>query len=113
MTQGTWSTPLGAREKKILTILRQEHLLRIVLLIMKYPNINHKTLAEILNITPGTLTHHVIRLEEYELLEVNISGREKGYQIKQSKQIMQLIRKYIFDIITERFNDLWDDLYIK
>ena len=104
---------VGIREKKILTVLRQEHLLRIVLLIMKYPNIYHKHLAQMLNITPGTLTHHLIRLEEYDLLEVTISGREKEYRIKQTREIMQLIRKYIFDIITERFHDIWDDLYIK
>ena len=104
---------VGVRDKKILAILRQEHLLRIVLLIMKYPNVNHKDLSEHLNITPGTLTHHLIRLEECDLLDVVTSGREKEYKIKQTNEIIQLIRKYIFDIITERFHDIWDDLYIK
>jgi len=104
---------VGVRDKKILALLRQEHLLRIVLLIMKYPNINHKDLSNYLNITPGTLTHHLIRLEECDLLDVATYGREKGYKIKHKKEIIWIIRKYILDIITERFNEMWDELNIK
>jgi len=98
---------VGTDERRIVSLLRQEHLLRIVLLILKHPNIQHKELSRHLDITPGTLSHHLNRLDEYNIVEVITYGREKGYRIKKKKEITRIIRKYIVDKITERFTDTW------
>jgi len=98
---------VGIDERRIVALLRQEHLLRIVSIILKHPNIQNKELARYLDITPGTLSHHLNRLEEYQIIEVNSYGREKGYSIKKKKEIMRIMRKYIVDKITDRFTDTW------
>lgn len=104
---------VGVQDKKMIALLRQEHLLRIVLLIAKYPNITHKKLLEHLNITPGTLSHHLNNLDEYGLIEVRTYGREKGYMIKNKKEVLAIIRRYIADVMKDRFADMWNDLNLK
>ncbi len=101
---------VGIDERRIVALLRQEHLLRIVLIILKHPNIQNKELARYLDITPGTLSHHLNRLDEYHIIEVISYGREKGYSIKKKKEITRIMRKYILDKITDRFTDTWTQL---
>ena len=86
---------VGVRDKTILALLRQEHLLRIVLIIMKKPQIKHKELSEILEIHPSTLTHHLNRLDESGIINVITYGKEKGYSINDKKEIVWIIRRYI------------------
>ena len=104
------SSEIGVREKKIVALLRQENILRIVLLLLKKPNMQHKVLSDILDIKPSTLSHHISRLEIYDVIEVVTHGREKGYKIKNKKEIISIIRRFVTDIITEGFNEMWDDL---
>ncbi len=101
---------VGIDERRIVSLLRQEHLLQIVSIILKHPNIQHKELLRYLDITPGTLSHHLNRLDEHQIIEVITYGREKGYRIKKKKEIMRIMRKYIVDKITERFTDTWTQL---
>ncbi len=101
---------IGPQEKKIVALLRQEQLLRIVLLVLKKPNMQHKNLAEALGIHPSTLTHHISRLDESGILAVVTYGREKGYAVRDRKEITWIIRSYIFDSITENFKEMWDEL---
>ena len=107
------SSEVGAREKKIVALLRQENILRIVLLLLKKPNVQHKQLAELLAITPSTLSYHMNRLELYNIVEVTTYGREKGYRIHNKKEMTSIIRRCVTDIITEGFKDIWSDLNLK
>ena len=59
---------IGRDEKKILSLLRQEHLIKIVLLILKNPSIKHKQLLENLDIVASTLSYHLKKLEEYDII---------------------------------------------
>ena len=45
----------------------------------KNPNIQHKDLSNLLNIHPSTLTHHIIRLDEYGIIEIYTYGNKKPY----------------------------------
>ncbi|MEM0467109.1 MAG: winged helix-turn-helix transcriptional regulator [Candidatus Thermoplasmatota archaeon] len=104
---------IGVQEKQIISLLRQEHLLQIVLLIMKHPNISHKELLKHVDITAGTLSHHLSHLYNCGLIEVTTYGREKGYCVKNKKEIMNIIRFHIVDVITDRFTNIWNDLNLK
>lgn len=102
------TSEIGINEKKIIALLRQENILQIVLVLLKKPNLKHKTLCEILDIRPSTLSHHLNRLESFNVIEVTTYGREKGYKIKNKKEIISLIRRFVTDIIAEEFNDIWN-----
>lgn len=101
---------VDVKDKKIVALLRQEHLLRIVIIILKKPNIKHKELSRFLDIHPSTLSYHLNRLDEYGILNAVTYGKESGYNIRNKKEIIWIIRKYIIDVITERFRDMWEDL---
>jgi len=104
---------IGTRDKKIVALLRQEHLLRIVLIIMKRPTIQHKNLSRLLKIHPSTLTHHLNKLDECDIIDVITYGREKGYVINNKKEIIRIVRRYVIDIISDRFKDTWMDLNLR
>lgn len=104
---------VGAKDKKIVALLRQEQLLRIVVVILRNPHIKHKQLANHLKVHPSTLTYHIIRLDEYGILDIVTYGREKGYTIRNRKEVILLIRKYVAHTITENFRDMWDEMNIK
>jgi len=100
---------IGLEEKKILSLLRQEHLIKIVLLILKNPNIKHKQLLQNLDIVASTLSYHLKKLEEYEIIISKSYGKERGYEIKNKKEIFRLVRRYKLDQITDGFKDAWQD----
>jgi predicted transcriptional regulator len=101
---------VGTREKRIVALLRQEHLLNIVLAVLRHPNIKHKKLSQFLDIHPSTLSHHLNRLDECGLFDVITYGKESGYRVKNRKEIIWLIRRYILDVIVEGFRDMWEEL---
>ena len=104
---------VGIHDKQVVALMRQEHLLRIVLLITKNPGIHHKDLADLLHIHPSTLTHHMNRLNDSGVIEVTTFGKEKGYRVTNKKEIMRIMRRYVLDIITSRFQSIWDELEIR
>lgn len=103
-------TGVGKQEKDLLSALRQPHLLRVILMIMKHPALSHQELADLLDLHPSTLTHHISRLNEYDIIESVSRGKEKVYRVKQRRKIMGMIRKYIFDVITDGFRDMWEEM---
>jgi predicted transcriptional regulator len=101
---------IGIKEKKILSLLRQELLLKIVLFLYKNPNAKHKEISECLKIVPSTLSYHLGRLEENDIVDVTPYGKEKGYLLKNEKEIIWVVRKYKLELLLERFKDMWEDL---
>jgi len=101
---------VGVKEKEVVSLLRQKHLLKIVILILKKSNIRHKKLSRKLDIHPSTLSHHLNRLSECGLIEAVTYGKEKGYRIKNKKEVINILRKYIFDVTAEGFRDIWEDM---
>ena len=63
-----------------------------------------------IHIHPSTLTYHLNRLDEYGIIEAVTFGKEKGYGVRNKKEIMWIIRKYIFDDVIEGFRDMWEDM---
>jgi predicted transcriptional regulator len=101
---------VGVEDKQKLAILRQEPLLKIVLLLIKHRSLQHKEIAEKLRISPSTLSYHLNKLIEYRLIEVFHHGDEKGYSLKNEKEIIWIVRRYKLDKIIEGFKDTWGNL---
>lgn len=104
---------LGIRDKRILALLQHESLLKIVLILIKNPRIKHKELSETLGISPSTLSHHLARLVDNEILETHSYGREKGYALKDKDEILRIIKKYELHIelrfVIDAFKEMWED----
>lgn len=108
----TKGTDVGVQEKQTLALLRQEHHLKIVAHILLNPHIKHKELLEKLAITGPTLSHHLKRLEEYDIVGAVSYGKERGYHIKNEKEIVRIIMKYKLSVIVDGFKDIWKDLHL-
>jgi predicted transcriptional regulator len=101
---------VGTEEKQIMALLRQEQLLKIVLLLYRHTRLQHGALVERLTISPATLSYHLNKLVENGVIECSSFGAEKGYCLKNEKQVIWLVRKYKLHRIFDGFNELWKDL---
>ena len=101
---------LGIKEKGILSTLRQKPLLKIVLLLIKHGNLKHKEIADILNIAPSTLSYHIGKLADLNVIVVVSYGKEKGYSLKNEKEIIRMVRRYQLHTLVDGLTDTWKDL---
>ena len=104
---------VGVREAKILALLRQDILLKIIILLWKHPNLHHSQLLKKLRLSPSTLTYHMSKLIEYDIVQKLSYGQKKGYILKNEKEIIWIIRRHKLDQTLDRFKDLWEELHPK
>jgi predicted transcriptional regulator len=102
-------TSIGSQEKKILALLRQEIPLKIITFLIKNQTAQHKQIMEYIQVSPSTLSYHLNKLVTAEIIEVSAYGEEKGYRIRNKKEIMRCLLKYV---LIESFDELWDDFSI-
>ncbi len=104
---------LGANEKRILAVLRRETPLKIVLLLLKNPKLTHKEILSNFTISPSTLSWHIKRLLKYQVLEIEVSGKEKRYKVTNDKDVIKLLMRYKPFMFKESFNNIWSDFLLK
>ncbi len=103
---------IGVEEKQIIALLRQEQVIKIVFLILKNPNIKHKEILKEVNIVASTLSYHLNKLSEYDIIDSISYGKERGYFIKDDKKIIKIIRKYRLDNLVTGLKDSWKDMHL-
>lgn len=101
---------VGTSDRKILSLLRQKTLLRIISLLMKHPVLRHRELLDNFDMAPSTLSYHLEKLLKSDILEVQTFGEEKGYKLRNKRKILLLLLKYESDVQADEFKDAWDDL---
>ena len=104
---------IETKDKKILGLLRKDIPLKIVLFLANHKNARHKEILEYLDIAPSTLTYHLNKLIENNIIVVHRYGEEKGYSLKNEKELMAFVLKYRLHIVVDGFKDLWDGLNYK
>lgn len=100
---------IGAEDRKLLRILRQETLLQIVLFLLKNPNSKHKDILKIFDIAPATLSYHLNKLIKNNIIMMNTSGEDRGYIVLNKEKITKFLILYQPSEITTRFKDTWLD----
>jgi predicted transcriptional regulator len=102
----------GNKEKQFLSIMRQEIPLGIVLFLLKKPNARHKEILENFNIAPSTLSYHLKKLLDSDIISISSDGEEKRYSLKDQKLTVGLLIRYKPYNIFDSFQDVWKDLQI-
>jgi predicted transcriptional regulator len=100
---------VGAEDKKILALLRQEILLKIVFLFIKNESLKHKEILEKVEMAPSTLSYHLSKLVESGIIDIISYGAERGYRLKNEKEIIWIIRRYQLFKLIKGFKDAWKD----
>ena len=104
---------IGIKDKKILSLLRQEIPLRIILFLLKSDSIQHKDILENIDVAPSTLSYHLKKLVKHSIIATQTYGEERGYSIINKQEIIKLLVKYKPYNLIESFKDIWVDLKIE
>jgi predicted transcriptional regulator len=103
---------IGTQDKRYLSILRQKTLLYIVLFLLKNDSVQHKDILDNVAVSASTLSYHLKKLVKHDIVEVQRSGENKGYQLRNKDEIIQWLIQYKpFDLYDE-FVNVWNDLSI-
>jgi len=100
---------IGTKDMKILSVLRRETPLRIVLFLLEHPGSLYKELYTQLNMLKSGLTYHLKRLEQYGIIEHTLEN-EIRYSLVNAQEIFDLLVKYKPYTRMARFNDTWVNL---
>jgi predicted transcriptional regulator len=100
---------IGAREKKILSLIQQEIPLKIVLFFLKKHQARPKEIRERLDISPALLTYYLRKLLNYEIIEKKPEDERKIFILQNEEQINNLLIRYRPNILLSRFKQTWID----
>lgn len=103
---------LSEDEREKLDVLRQEKPLEIVLALLQLGSMRHKELHEIVPGSKGTLTYHLNKLVDADLVRRVRRGEAKGFHLVDEDEVRRLAARYRpeSDMLDE-VHDLWEDLF--
>lgn len=99
-------------DKEILFELRKEVPLTIVFLLIENGRMTHKEILKEMDIAKSTLSYHLKKLEDMDILNSKKYGKKKGYSLKNRKEVVQLLVKYKPQDVIDGFADIWKDLQL-
>ena len=98
--------------KKILGLLRQKSVRDITLFILTNDNCNHEDIVKTVHISPSTVSWHLKKLEENNIVDSKKEGRKTYYTLLVDKdEIVNLLityRESFLDAIVDRVVEMWD-----
>ena len=104
----------GTDDRTILSSIRDEIPIKIVLLLIEYKTLTHKELYTKIGIYPSKLSYHLNKLLDNDIVNVTSCGKEKGYSLKNRDRIIKILNMYkihvSFQLGMENIKDTWKDL---
>ncbi len=98
---------LGVEDSKILSLLQQETLLKIVLYLLANPQSKPKEIRESIHMSPALLTYYLKKLIHAEIITVLPSEEKNKYIVLKEKQVVALLIRYKNNMLLQRFRDTW------
>lgn len=103
---------IGTLDKRILSVLRQETPLKIVLFLLKNDILQHKDIIKEMDVSPSTLSYHLKKLVDQGIVAVRTYGSDRGYSIVDKEEIIRLLMLYKPYDLFDSFKDVWVDLSV-
>jgi predicted transcriptional regulator len=103
-------TEKSAEEKRILEIARRKTDRHILLLLLQNETNTNEELSEILNLSPSTISWHIKKLIETNILSVKVEGRKVFYSVNNQELVSGILIKYkesYLDKLVDRFVEIW------
>jgi predicted transcriptional regulator len=98
--------------KKIMSFLRQKSIRDILLYILMHNNCNHEQIAQSVSISLSTISWHLKKLEDANIVGFVKKGRKTYYNILIDKtEVMNLLITYqesFFDKMVDNIIEMWD-----
>lgn len=105
----------SAEDVRLLSLLRREALRRIVSILLETGTCTHKELVARTSYPPSTVTFHVAKLVEAELVDRERDGRETRLTLRDPKQIHALLVRYqptFLDRVLDAFLQGFDAMHL-
>lgn len=102
---------ISDEEKKILQLMRRKSVRRIILCLLQNDTCNNEQLTENLHLSPSTVSWHINRLIDENVVNKRIVGRESFYSACDSELVTKVLMKYrrtFMDELVDRFLEMWD-----
>jgi len=85
---------IGKRDKKFLNLLMEEVPSKIIIYLFSHPNSSQVNLSKFLNKHPTTISFHLDKLKNADMLEINPNGNKIQYKLKNPETLLDLSLKY-------------------
>jgi DNA-binding transcriptional ArsR family regulator len=105
---------MGREDRDYMYYLRQEMPRKLAIEILQQPGISFKELSDRVPVTSSTVSFHLRKLTEGEIVAATPAGRTKTYQLNDAQRVMRLLNDYqpaFTDKVVDRFADAWMDVH--
>ncbi len=102
---------MNLEEKRVLELAHRRSVRRILLCLLEYDACNNQQLTEELNLAPSTVSWHIKRLIEENLVSKRTAGRESFYSLNDAEFVRQVLVKYrasLMDRLVDGFVEMWE-----
>jgi predicted transcriptional regulator len=103
---------VGEQNKKVLSLLRQKSIRNILLMILKNKKCNHKELVVATQLSPSTVSWHIKKLEQEQVIKTVRNGREAEYSLElDGDEVVSLLVVYkdsFLDKLVDNVVDMWE-----
>jgi len=105
---------VGAADKRVLSLLRQEIPRKIVMHLLLNPGASHGEIKEVMPVSASTLTFHLKKLLAEGIVNEEREGRSKHYHIVDEEAVSRALlvhKKSFSDSMVDGFARAWEDLH--
>lgn len=98
-------------ERRVLELARQRSIRHILLYLLENDNCNHDYLVRNLDIAPSTISWHLKKLIDADVVNKKVEGRKSFYSLNNPGLIKKVLIEYkesFLDILVDRFIEMWE-----
>jgi len=110
----TRGTQLGEDEQTI-ALLRQPSLRKIILFLLTKKRANNEKIAAAVDLSPSTVSWHMLKLVQGNLVEKRRVGRKTFFYIVEGERTAEILSSYkksFLDEMVDSFVELWDEMQL-
>lgn len=110
-TKAGATSPLDETERAWIALLRRPPILRAVVALLDHGPLAAGELAEACGVSASTASHHISRMEEGQLVDVERKGRSRVISLHDRERVLGLLAEHPppRDLV-QGFIEAWDDL---
>lgn len=102
---------IGRKEKDVISVLRHEVPRTISILLLFRKELSHKHILEHVKVSPSTLSFHLAKMVESEVVSREARGRESIYRLVDEAAVSRTLirhRASFHDVAVDRFCDVFE-----
>jgi predicted transcriptional regulator len=102
---------INDEDRRVLEFVRQKSIRHILLYLLENNNCNHDLLVKSLDIAPSTISWHLKKLIDANIVSKEVEGRKSFYSVNNPELIKKVLIKYkesFLDILVDRFIEMWE-----